>query len=191
MKALTLSKSLPISRLSVKASCPVCAAVKHFQETLSGNLRAEGQSQLCNFHAWLLARSAPAEVAASVFLNALKAGEELQISRSRSTCIACEKIREEEAARLREVTNELEQGSLTGTWMKQHARFCLPHLRELKNRVSAPLLVVVEEWRKRNIHELEAELQEFVRQSRHGEHSGGGVLGRAAEFLVAQRGISD
>jgi len=106
-------------------------------------------------------------------------------------CIACEKIHEEEAARLREITKELEQGSLTGTWLKQHARFCRRHLEALKSRVPAPLQAVVEEWRTRNIQELEMELQEFVQQSRHGDHAGGGVLGRAAEFLVAQRGILD
>ena len=45
MKADAAAERLPISRLAVKASCPLCAAVKYFQEMLAGNLRAEGQSQ--------------------------------------------------------------------------------------------------------------------------------------------------
>ncbi len=39
--------------------------------------------------------------------------------------------------------------------------------------------------------ELEKELEEFLQQAKRGNHAGGGVLGRAAEFLVAQRGILD
>jgi serine/threonine protein kinase len=37
--------------------------------------------------------------------------------------------------------------------------------------------------------EQEQELHEFVQHTKTGDHTGGGVLGRAAEYLVAQRGI--
>jgi hypothetical protein len=191
MKTEAASERLPIARLSVKGGCPVCAAVKHLHESLPGHLRAEGQTQLCNFHAWLLAKSAPAEVAASLFLNALRAKERNTTSALPSACIACEKIHEEETARLQEVTRELERNSLTGVWLQQHARFCLRHVQEVKKRVPAPLRKIVEEIGSKNAAELEAELEEFLRQARQGDHAGGGVLGRAAEFLVAQRGILD
>jgi hypothetical protein len=191
MKTEATSERLPIARLAVKASCPVCAAVKHFQDSLPGHLRAEGRTQLCNFHAWLLAKSAPADVAASLFLNALRVKERDTISASPSACTACQKIHGEEVTRLEEVTRELERNSLTGVWLQQHARFCLRHMRELKKRAPAPLRKVVAELDTRNAAELEVELQEFLQQARQGDHAGGGVLGRAAEFLVAQRGILD
>ncbi|MGA7921687.1 MAG: hypothetical protein WCA38_18650 [Candidatus Acidiferrales bacterium] len=41
----------------------------------------------------------------------------------------------------------------------------------------------------RKARELEQELQEFLQHAKTGDHTGGGVLGRAAEYLVAQRGI--
>lgn len=72
MKTEAASERTPIVRIAVQGSCPVCAAVKHFQESLLTNLRTEKDARLCNVHAWTLAKSAPAEVAACVFLNALK-----------------------------------------------------------------------------------------------------------------------
>jgi hypothetical protein len=190
MKVEAASEGLPIARLAVKGSCPVCAAVKHFQESLPGHLRTEGQTKLCNFHAWLLAKSAPAEVAASLFLDALRAKESDTGATSTSSCIACKKIHDEEVTRLKEVTRELERPPM-GAWLQQHATFCLRHIHDLRNRVPAPLQKIVEKLRIKNKAELEAELEEFLQQARQGDHTGGGVLGRAAEFLVAQRGILD
>jgi hypothetical protein len=191
MKPQASFERLPIASLAVKGSCPVCGAVKYFQESLPGNLRAEGQMRLCNFHTWLLAKLAPAELATSLFLNALRAKGRDATSSSPRSCVACGKIHEEEAGRLKEVTKELERNSPTGMWLQQHARFCLRHMHEVKQQVPASLRKVVEELGARNIVELEAELEEFLQQARHGNHAGGGVLGRAAEFLVAQRGILD
>jgi hypothetical protein len=191
MKAQVAFERLPISSLAVKGNCPVCGAVKHFQESLPGRLSAEAQPQLCNFHAWLLAKSAQAEVAASLFLNALRVKERIATSTSPSPCAGCGKIHEEEVERLKEVTRELERNSLTGMWLKEHARFCLRHTLELKKQVSESLWKALDEMSTRGAAELELELREFLQQARQGDHSGGGVLGRAAEFLVAQRGILD
>ena len=191
MKAQTAFERLPISSLAVKGSCPVCCAVKHSHESLPGRLRTEAQPQLCNFHAWLLAKSAQAEVAASLFLNALGTKQRIAIPASPSRCTGCEKIHGEEVERLKEVTRELEQDSLTGMWLKEHARFCIRHMLELKKQVPASLRKALDEMSSRGAAELELELREFLQQARQGDHSGGGVLGRAAEFLVGQRGILD
>jgi hypothetical protein len=191
MKAQTAFERLPISSLAVKGSCPVCCAVKHFHESLPGLLRTEAQPQLCNFHAWLLAKSAQAEVAASLFLNVLRTKERIAIPASPSHCTGCAKIHGEEVERLKEITRELEQSSLTGMWLKEHGRFCVRHMLELKKQVPATLRKALDEMSKRGAAELELELREFLQQARQGDHSGGGVLGRAAEFLVGQRGILD
>jgi hypothetical protein len=191
MKAQTAFERLPISSLAVKGSCPVCCAVKHFHESLPGRLRTETQPQLCNFHAWLLAKSAQAEVAASLFLNALRTKERIAIPASPSHCTGCAKIHGEEVERLKEITRELEQNSLTGMWLKEHARFCVRHMLALKKQVPASLRKALDEMSSRGAAELELELREFLQQARQGDHSGGGVLGRAAEFLVGQRGILD
>jgi len=191
MKAQTGFERLPMSSLAVKGSCPVCCAVKHFHESLPGRLRTEVQPQLCNFHAWLLAKSAQAEVAASLFLNALRTKERIAIPVSPSHCTGCAKIHGEEVERLKEITRELEQNSLTGMWLKEHARFCVRHMLELKKQVPVSLRKALDEMSSRGAAELELELREFLQQARQGDHSGGGVLGRAAEFLVGQRGILD
>jgi hypothetical protein len=189
MRAQAAFERLPISSVAVKGSCPVCGAVKHFQESLPGRLRTEAQPQLCNFHAWLLAKSAQAEVAAALFLSALRAKERLAAPTSPSACSGCGRIHEEEVTRLKEVTGELERNSLTGMWLKEHARFCLRHMTELKKQVPASLRKILDEMSGTGLAELERELGEFLQQARQGDHSGGGVLGRAAEFLVSQRGI--
>jgi hypothetical protein len=191
MRAESAFERQPISSLAVKGSCPVCCAVKHFHESLAGRLQIVAQPQLCNFHAWLLAKSAQAEVAASLFLNALRTKERIVISGSPSSCIGCAKIHEEEVERLKEVAGDLERNSLTGMWLKDHARFCLRHMQKLRNQMSASLQKTLDEMSTRGAAELEVELREFLQQSRRGDHSGGGVLGRAAEFLVGQRGILD
>jgi len=191
MRVQTEFERPPISSLAVKGSCPVCCAVKHFHESLSSRLRTEAEPQLCNFHAWLLAKSAQAEVAASLFLNALRTKERIAIPASPSRCTGCAKIHGEEVERLKEVTRELAQNSLTGMWLKEHARFCVRHMLELKKQVSASLRKALDEMSDRGAAELQLELREFLQQARQGDHSGGGVLGRAAEFLVGQRGILD
>jgi hypothetical protein len=38
--------------------------------------------------------------------------------------------------------------------------------------------------------QLEELLESFAAKARSGGHAGGGILGRAAEFLVAQRGLT-
>ena len=191
MRAQTTFERLPISSLAVKGSCPVCCAVKHFHESLPGRLRTEPQPQLCNFHAWLLAKSAQAEVAASLFLNALRTKKRTATSAPPSTCAGCAKIHEEEAERLNEITGELERNSLTSMWLKEHARFCLRHMLQLKKHVPAGLRRTLDEMDASGAAELELKLREFLQQAKLGDHSGGGVLGRAAEFLVGQRGILD
>jgi hypothetical protein len=139
----------------------------------------------------LLAKSAQAEVAASLFLNALRTKERIAIPASPSRCTGCAKIHGEEVERLKEVTRELEQNSLAGMWLKEHARFCVRHMLELKKQVPSSLRKALDEMSSRGAAELELELRQFLQQARQGDHSGGGVLGRAAEFLVGQRGILD
>jgi hypothetical protein len=190
MKTVTGSERLPISTIVVKGSCPVCAAVKHFQDSLLVNLQADKGARLCNVHTWSLAKSAPAEVAASLFLYALKSKEWSANVPSPSSCIACKKIHEEEIRRLEEVSEAL-KGSTFGVWLKEHARFCIRHLSGMKQRLPGALQKAIEERAVSTISELEKELEEFLQQAKHGNHAGGGVLGRAAEFLVAQRGILD
>ncbi|MGC1087592.1 MAG: hypothetical protein WA894_04080, partial [Candidatus Acidiferrum sp.] len=62
MKTEATSERLPIARIAVKGNCPVCAAVKHFQDSLLLNLHIIKNARLCNVHTWSIAKSASAEV---------------------------------------------------------------------------------------------------------------------------------
>ncbi|HUJ82759.1 MAG TPA: hypothetical protein VLW83_12815 [Candidatus Acidoferrales bacterium] len=190
MKTEPASERLPIARIAVKGSCPVCAAVKHFQESLLVNLHPDKGARLCNFHAWSLAKSAPAEIAASVFLTALRSKDWSSRSPSPSACVACKKVREEEVTRIKEVSEEFKESTFGG-WLREHARFCVRHLNAMKQLVAGASQKAIEESAINTASELQKELEEFLQQARRGNHAGGGVLGRAAEFLVAQRGILD
>jgi hypothetical protein len=43
----------------------------------------------------------------------------------------------------------------------------------------------------KNSVEMAEMLADFLQQVKEGSHTGGGILGRAAELLVAQRGIEN
>ena len=66
---------------------------------------------------------------------------------------------------------------------------CLDHARKVKEFVPLRLRTLIDEVVERNRAELRQELETFHEQLKHGIHTGGGLLGRAAEFLVGQRGL--
>jgi hypothetical protein len=74
-------------------------------------------------------------------------------------------------------------------WMKTQGSLCLDHAGKLKEFVPLRCRALVDEVVERNRTELREELEAFHEQLKHGVHSGGGLLGRVAEFLVGQRGL--
>jgi hypothetical protein len=103
-------------------------------------------------------------------------------------CTLCHRILEEEVTRLRELAQKL-QGTMFAQWMKSQGTLCLEHGRKVKEFVPLRLRTLVDEIVERSRAELEQELETFLEQLKHGIHEGGGLLGRAAEFLVGQRGL--
>jgi hypothetical protein len=81
------------------------------------------------------------------------------------------------------------RASSAGCWLLQHASFCAPHAIELKKQLLVPEQRAIEEALARHASELEGQLEEFLKKLKKGNHTGGGVLGRTAEFLACQRGI--
>ncbi len=103
-------------------------------------------------------------------------------------CTFCHRVLEEEVTRLRELALKL-QGTMFAQWMKSQGTLCLQHGRKVKEFVPLRLRTLVDEIVERNRAELQQELESFMEQLKHGIHEGGGLLGRAAEFLVGQRGL--
>ncbi|MGA9208351.1 MAG: hypothetical protein WB347_11155 [Terriglobales bacterium] len=52
-----------------------------------------------------------------------------------------------------------------------------------------PLRSLVDQIVMRNVAELQQQLKAYREQVREGHRVGGGLLGRAAEFLAGQRGL--
>jgi len=193
MKAEAISTAVGINQALTKGSCPVCGLLKDFQWTLTETTLPAADLRLCNFHGWALARSrgklsrsTPGEAVANVFLEMLK--KPLAGKVSSDDCSLCRRVLEEEISRLRELAHKL-QGAMFAQWMKTQGTLCIDHAEKLKEFVPIRLRTVVDEIVERNREELEQELEAFREHLKHGIHEGGGLLGRAAEFLVGQRGL--
>ena len=193
MKAEATSVGASINQALVKGTCPVCGILKDFQRTLAETTRPQPDLRLCNFHGWAMARSrgklsrsTPGETATNVFLEMLK--KPLAGKVSSDECSLCHRVLEEEVARLRELAQKL-QATMFARWMKTQGTLCLDHAEKVKEFVPLRLRTTVDEVVERNRAELQEELETFREHLRHGIHEGGGLLGRAAEFLVGQRGL--
>jgi hypothetical protein len=193
MKAEALTPGANVSQALTKGVCPICGILKDFQWILVETTRAQSDLRVCNFHGWALARSrakisrsTPGESVTNVFLEMLK--PPLVGKVDSSECTLCHRALEEEVTRLRELAQKL-QGNMFAQWMKSQGTVCLEHSRKLKEFVPLRLRTLVDEIVERNRSELQQELESFLEQLKHGIHEGGGLLGRAAEFLVGQRGL--
>lgn len=193
MKAEASTAGPNVSQLLTKGTCPICGRLRDFQRTLTETAELQLGLRLCNFHGWALARSrgklsrsTPGERVTTVFLEMLKQPPVGKVGVE--DCSLCHRILEEEVMRLRDLGQEL-QGAVFSQWMRRQGTLCLEHARKLKGFVSLRLRGLVDEIVERNRAELEQELEAFREQLKHGIHEGGGLLGRAAEFLVGQRGL--
>jgi hypothetical protein len=188
MKPGSSATRLPISNIVAKGTCPICAALKEFQNCSAKNLRASECVRFCNLHAWLIANSSPAESAAATFLESMRNPLWIPGTPTPSDCDFCERMEIEKQSRMTEIIEELDRPALRD-WLHEHGMLCLRHGHELIQKMPEPLRPTVAEAMSRKARELEQELQEFLQHAKTGNHTGGGVLGRAAEYLVAQRGI--
>ena len=181
----SLSETTVIQALA-KGSCPVCVILKQVQSDLieSGNVRA---SAICNFHAWALAKAAPGHRAASVFLNVLSAAGRKQTT-TKPMCDLCRSLREEEEARLDELVRQMRRPMFLN-WMERHGTLCLTHAARLRSRVPVRQQPKIAAIVARTADELRQEMAGYIADAEPGSRAGGGVLGRAAEFLVGQRGL--
>jgi hypothetical protein len=194
MKAEAATQATSVSQALTKGACPICGMLKDFQWTLATVVKPNADLRLCNFHTWAIARSrggslgrsTPGESVTSVFLEMLKGSSEGKVSGV--DCSLCHRVREEEAARLRELAQEFQRAMFV-QWMKTQGSLCVDHAGKLKECVSSPLRPLIDEIVERNRTELREELEAFQKQLKQGVHAGGGLLGRVAEFLVSQRGL--
>jgi len=165
--------------------CPFCRFLKDFQAARLQH-HSDGQIRsLCNFHTWGLAAVQNALTAAQVFIDLV----ETAAARSDGTieCTLCSEISAEEERRIREFVGCIHRKNVSD-WLRQSAVLCIPHGVKLRGQVqpviAARIDTIVESARRQLVEDLE-----ILRNTPQADRPGWGALGRAAEFLVSQRGL--
>jgi hypothetical protein len=187
MSGAKVVRTVPVTEAAAHGACLVCTVLRHHQTRLVEVTGLPKASHLCNHHAWLLARSAPATLATEIYTQVLDARRR-QGARSARVCAFCADLRREEAVRLDELVEQVKMPSFA-EWMRRSGTLCLWHAHQLSHRLPTKERALVEEVLARTAEELDVDLGKCAVQARHGQHAGSGVLGRVAEFLVCQRGI--
>lgn len=168
-------------------ACALCTVLRHYQTQVIMVRGVPSTRHLCNQHAWLVARSAPAALAARIYAQVLETRRSEQGHKER-VCDFCAELRREEAVRLGELVQQMKAPSFAG-WMRRSGTLCLRHAEQLSQKVPG-FQPIIDEILSRTIAELEEDLVKCVGHETNEAHNvGGGVLGRVAEFLVCQRGI--
>lgn len=188
MKRQSHIEKLPITTIVARSSCPICTALREFQNVLIRRLAPDDCRRFCNTHAWLAANGAPAEAIAMIFLKAIANSEWKPASPMPEECDLCNKMHEEKERRLEQIAARLREPR-SRSWLHDYGMLCSRHGREIAARLPQDAQEGVRKLLARNTDEIVEILEDFLDQVRKGSHAGGGVLGRAAEFLVAQRGI--
>jgi hypothetical protein len=181
------SEQLDLAQALVKGMCPICSVLLHFQNNLAERLLPNGTDHLCNYHAWLAAKLAPAEIAAVTFRRMLQS-QFADSSALPYECDMCRQVRQEEQLQLRELTTLLTRKTVL-EWMRQQGGICFRHATQLRDKLPIRLQTILSEILARTVRELDQELGAFHEKRQRGDRSGYGALGRAAEVLVSQRGV--
>ena len=190
MKRETHSAKLPITSIVARNSCPICSALREFQNDLVKRLEPDECKHFCNTHAWVVANSGRAESVAAIFLRAITSPEWRASAAVPDQCDLCKKMYEDKELRLNEIAEQLRDPKLR-SWLHDYGMLCSRHGRDLMAKVPEELQRSIQELMARNRGEIAETLVDFLQQVRKGSHVGGGILGRAAELLVAQRGIEN
>ena len=166
--------------------CSLCRFLKDFQAL---HLQEDSVSEirhLCNFHTWGLAAVQDAPTAADVFIRLL-VNQAVPSPKEKPTCDVCLKVEAEEDLRIRELVTLLGKPQVQH-WLRTEAVFCIPHATKLRQKVSLILAPRIDTIIANYREQLNDELLQ-LRQDPGPGRSGWGALGRAAEFLAAQRGL--
>jgi glutaredoxin len=164
--------------------CPFCKFLKEYQ---AGKLQSRSGSEthrVCNFHAWGLAAVQDAPAAAQVFIDILGESEPLN---GTDVCDICNEIKAEEDLRIRELATCLHRAAVAD-WLRREAILCIPHASKLRRQVPLILASRIDAVVQNCRRQLKDELNQ-LRNEPGNDRSGSGALGRAAEFLVSQRGL--
>lgn len=164
--------------------CPICAFLKNAQSKLLQEAEVTEFIGLCNTHAWALAavrRSAPA---AEIFLSLINNSADME----HRECSVCMRLGQEEVLRIHELLAALDRPHVLD-WIAKKGVLCLPHGLKIQAEASHSARILVDRILARRRSELEEALAAFALANDDSESGHGGTLGKAAEYLVSQRGL--
>jgi hypothetical protein len=168
-----------------ESGCPFCRFLKEYQAERLQHHSEHEIHRLCNFHTWGLAAVQNALTAAELFIHLVD--EPAPISNEEAACDICRVVSAEEDRRIREFVSCIHRKDVSD-WLRTSAVFCIPHgiklRRQVQPVVAAHIDTIIENCRRRLTQELET-----LRDTPEADRPGWGSLGRAAEFLVSQRGL--
>jgi hypothetical protein len=168
-----------------ESGCPFCRFLKEYQAARLQHHLEQNIHHLSNFHTWGLAAVQNALTAAQVFINLVD--EPAPISNENAACDICREVSAEEDRRIREFVACIHRTDVSD-WLRTSAVFCIPHGIKLRCPVqpvvAARIDAIIENCRRQLTDELQS-----LRDKPEADRPGWGSLGRAAEFLVSQRGL--
>ena len=167
------------------SGCPFCKFLKEFQASRLQNRSEAETHRLCNFHAWGLAAVQDAPIAAQAFIGILNEPE--TNASTAESCNVCDEVRAEEDLRIRELATCLHRPDVAN-WLRTEATLCIPHATKLRLQLPPVLASRLDAMVRGYRQQLKEELDQ-LRNEPGLDRIGWGALGRAAEFLVSQRGL--
>jgi len=186
-----LTSENTVQQALAKGTCPICALVRAYQNEAIERLNSSGMKSVCNYHAWSIAAWSPGAGVINVFLQMLEhpLGSEGDVSDVWLSCDVCALLREHERTRLEEFARELQRKNFR-EWVERYGTVCRIHARPLMAMLPESEAAMIASVIARNTDELKESLEAFLLSLSEGKHGGGSILGKAAEFLVAQRGLT-
>ena len=168
-----------------ESGCPFCRFLKEYQTGRLQNHSKDDIHRLCNFHAWGLAAVQDAPAAAQLFIKLVD--EPAPASSGDTVCDICKEVLAEEDLRIREFVSSIARPSVSH-WLRTSGVLCIPHGTKLRRQIpivhTSRVDTIIEHYREQLTQELE-----LLRDEPEQDRAGWGALGRAAEFLVSQRGL--
>lgn len=184
MRAREIKDYESVLQLLGEPGCPICAFLKNTQARLLQSEMDAELPRLCNVHMWGIAAVRSTAAAAKLFISLL----ERQAEYPTHECSFCTRLAEEEFIRLKELAGSYHSRPVMA-WFKHHGVLCLPHGLRLREQAPVMIRPLIELVLARRNSELRTALAQLMTEAARGNTSQSGVLGKAVEYLVAQRGL--
>jgi hypothetical protein len=165
--------------------CPVCAFMREYQARYLRTLDSDGIRALCAYHVWQVASIVNAVTAAKIFLRLLD--DAIPASRE---CDLCVRIKIQEDSKVRDFCSTFSEHHIQAA-LSRCRGLCLRHAAAVSSHFPPALGTRIGPVLQNHATDLKRGLSRLLSDSNAGQARHAGILGRAAEFLVAQRGLKN